>query len=233
MEKLKENTQEINKKSIEKNINSEEIKTQISIFLYDSWIKSPWERKEIFWILEQKLGEKKILEISSSFPNLKILVEQNSKKEIFVFNVEEKKFVENIEENVSELPKKFEETQKIFDAMDEIFKQNKKEVFGELNKEDILKTDNFENCEIPLVLRYKVKGNSFLSFTKSPLKERFPIGGKVAVYYDPKKPKHSYVERPLRPGRYAWLVKCFIYLNVFIMVALAFFIMFILPNLMK
>jgi|GEM_PF-2678275 hypothetical protein len=36
MEKLKENTQEINKKSIEKNINSEEIKTQISIFLYDS-----------------------------------------------------------------------------------------------------------------------------------------------------------------------------------------------------
>ena len=72
-----------------------------------------------------------------------------------------------------------------------------------------------------------------MSFTKSPLKERFPIGGKVAVYYDPKKPKHSYVERPLRPGRYAWLAKCFIYLNVFIMVALAFFIMFILPNLMK
>ena len=57
MEKLKENTQEINKKSIEKNINSEEIKTQISIFLYDSWIKSPWERKEIFWILEEKIGE--------------------------------------------------------------------------------------------------------------------------------------------------------------------------------
>lgn len=96
-----------------------------------------------------------------------------------------------------------------------------------------VKTDNFENGEIPQVLRYKVKGNSFLSFTKSPLKERFPIGGKVAVYYDPKKPKHSYVERPLRPGRYAWLAKCFIYLNVFIMVALAFFIMFILPNLMK
>ena len=96
-----------------------------------------------------------------------------------------------------------------------------------------VKTDNFENGEIPQVLRYKVKGNSFLSYTKSPLKERFPIGGKVAVYYDPNKPKHSYVERPLRPGRYAWLAKCFIYLNVFIMVVLAFFIMFILPNLMK
>ncbi|WP_373093899.1 DUF3592 domain-containing protein [Streptococcus oralis] len=96
-----------------------------------------------------------------------------------------------------------------------------------------VKMDNLEDGEIPQVLRYKVKGNSFLSFTKSPLKERFPIGGKVAVYYDPKKPKHSYVERPLRPGRYAWLAKYFIYLNVFIMVALAFFIMFILPNLMK
>lgn len=182
MEKLKENTQEINKKSIEKNINSEEIKTQISIFLYDSWIKSPWERKEIFWILEEKIGEKKILEISSSFPNLKILVEQNSKKEIFVFNVEEKKFVENIEENVSELPKKFEETQNIFDAMDEIFKQNKKEVFGELNKEDILKTDNFDknwlklkwknlrDLQIILKENFEFLKNSQINFSKEQRK---------------------------------------------------------------
>ena len=96
-----------------------------------------------------------------------------------------------------------------------------------------VKTDNFENGEIPQVLRYKVKGNSFLSFTKSPLKERFPIGGKVAVYYDPKKPKHSYVERPLRPGRYAWLTKCAVYLLVFMMVAMAFFTVFILPNLVN
>lgn len=96
-----------------------------------------------------------------------------------------------------------------------------------------VKTDNFENGEIPQVLRYKVKGDSFLSFTKSPLKERFPIGGKVAVYYDPKKPKHSYVERPLRPGRYAWLTKCAVYLLVFMMIAIAFFTVFILPNLMK
>ena len=96
-----------------------------------------------------------------------------------------------------------------------------------------VKTDNFENGEIPQVLRYKVKGNSFLSFTKSPLKERFPIGGEVAVYYDPKKPKHSYVERPLKPGRYAWLTKFAVYLFVFMMIALAFFIVFILPNLVN
>lgn len=96
-----------------------------------------------------------------------------------------------------------------------------------------VKMDNLEDGEIPQILRYKIYRNSFISLTKSPLMERFPIGGKAAVYYDPKKPKHSYVERPLRPRRYAWLAKCFIYLNVFIMVALAFFIIFILPNLMK
>ena len=96
-----------------------------------------------------------------------------------------------------------------------------------------VKMDNFEDGEIPQVLRYKIYRNSFISLTKSPLMERFPIGEKVTVYYDPKKPKHSYVERPLKPGRYAWLTKCLAYLLVFLMVALAFFMVFILPNLVK
>ncbi|MBT0951167.1 DUF3592 domain-containing protein [Streptococcus infantis] len=96
-----------------------------------------------------------------------------------------------------------------------------------------VKMDNFEDGEIPQVLRYKIYRNSFISLTKSPLMERFPIGGKVTVYYDPKKPKHSYVERPLKPGPYAWLFKFSIYLLVFLMVALAFFTLFILPNLMR
>ena len=96
-----------------------------------------------------------------------------------------------------------------------------------------VKMDNFEDGEIPQVLRYKIYRNSFISLTKSPLMERFPIGGKVTVYYDPKKPKHSYVERPLKPGRYAWLTKCLVYFLIFLMVALAFFIVFILPNLVN
>jgi len=96
-----------------------------------------------------------------------------------------------------------------------------------------VKMDNFEDGEIPQVLRYKIYRNSFISLTKSPLMERFPIGEKVTVYYDPKKPKHSYVERPLKPGRYAWLTKCLAYFLVFLMVALAFFMVFILPNLVK
>ena len=96
-----------------------------------------------------------------------------------------------------------------------------------------VKMDNFEDGEIPQVLRYKIYRNSFISLTKSPLEEYFPVGSRVAVYYDPKKPKHSYVERPLKPGRYAWLTKCAVYLLVFMMVALAFFIVFILQNLVN
>ena len=96
-----------------------------------------------------------------------------------------------------------------------------------------VKMDNFEDGEIPQVLRYKIYRNSFISLTKSPLEEYFPVGSKVAVYYDPKKPKYSYVERPLKPGRYAWLTKCLAYFLVFLMVALAFFMVFILPNLVN
>ena len=96
-----------------------------------------------------------------------------------------------------------------------------------------VKMDNFEYGEIPQVLRYKIYRNSFISLTKSPLMERFPIGGKVTIYYDPKKPKYSYVERPLKPGRFAWLTRCSVYFLVFLMVALAFFTVFILPNLVK
>lgn len=96
-----------------------------------------------------------------------------------------------------------------------------------------VKMDNFEDGEIPQVLRYKIYRNSFISLTKSPLMERFPIGGKVTIYYDPKKPKYSYVERPLKPGRYAWVTICSVYSLVFLMLALAFFTVFILPNLVK
>ena len=96
-----------------------------------------------------------------------------------------------------------------------------------------VKMDIFEDGEIPQVLRYKIYRNSFISLNKSPLEEYFPVGSRVAVYYDPKKPKHSYVERPLKPGPYAWLTKCLAYFLVFLMVALDFFMVFVLPNLMK
>ena len=96
-----------------------------------------------------------------------------------------------------------------------------------------VKLEEFDNGEIPQVLRYQIRRNSFISVTKSPLMERFPIGGKVSVYYDPNKPKCSYVERPLKPSRFLWLTKLSVYLLILMMLALAVFIMFILPNLVK
>ena len=96
-----------------------------------------------------------------------------------------------------------------------------------------VKLEDFDNGEIPQVLRYQVRRNSFISVTKSPLMERFPIGGKVTVYYDPNKPKLSYVERPLKPGRFLWLRKISIYLLILMMLASSVFIMFILSNLIK
>jgi len=39
-----------------------------------------------------------------------------------------------------------------------------------------VKMDNFEDGEIPQVLRYKIYRNSFISLTKSPLMERFRKG---------------------------------------------------------
>ena len=96
-----------------------------------------------------------------------------------------------------------------------------------------VKLEGFDNGEIPQVLRYQVRRNSFISVTKSPLMERFPIGGKVTVYYDPNKPKLSYVERPLKLGRFLWLTKLSVYLLILMMLVSAVYIMFVLPNLVK
>ena len=96
-----------------------------------------------------------------------------------------------------------------------------------------VKLEGFDNGEIPQMLRYQIRRNSFISVTKSPLMERFPIGGKVTVYYDPNKPKCSYVERPLKPGRFLWLAKLSVYLLILMILSSAVFIMFILPNLVK
>ena len=96
-----------------------------------------------------------------------------------------------------------------------------------------VKLEGFDNGEIPQVLRYQIRRNSFISVTKSPLMERFPIGGKVTVYYDPNKPKCSYIERPLKPGRFLWLAKLSVYLLILMILSSAVFIMSILPNLVK
>lgn len=55
---------------------------------------------------------------------------------------------------------------------------------------------NIQGSEpLPDVLKVSRKSNSFVSMTHSPLMERYPVGGTVDVYYDPRKPKRAYVER--------------------------------------
>ncbi len=71
----------------------------------------------------------------------------------------------------------------------------------------------FEDGEIPQVLRYKIYRNSFISLTKSPLMERFPIGGELFITI--LKNQNNYIERPLKPGRYAWLTKCALSISLF------------------
>lgn len=57
---------------------------------------------------------------------------------------------------------------------------------------------------IPLKLKVKIRKNSLSSVMKSPLFELFPIGAEVDVYYNPVKPKESYVQR--YEGVAIWLV---------------------------
>lgn len=48
---------------------------------------------------------------------------------------------------------------------------------------------------LPLHLKVKMKKNSFVSVEQSPLFQLYPIGSEVDVFYNPKKPKESFVQR--------------------------------------
>ncbi|MGT2754402.1 DUF3592 domain-containing protein [Streptococcus ovis] len=53
---------------------------------------------------------------------------------------------------------------------------------------------------LPQILTFSTVANSFISITKSPLLDLFPVGSTVMVYYNPRTPKYAYVERPLDPS---------------------------------
>ena len=48
---------------------------------------------------------------------------------------------------------------------------------------------------LPPYLEVKVRKNACVSLSESPLAKLYPAGTKVAVFYNPKKPKDAYVER--------------------------------------
>lgn len=66
-----------------------------------------------------------------------------------------------------------------------------------------VKTNVMTKEELPQVLDVYIEGNSFISVTKSPLIDLYPVGGEADVYYNPANPKHAYVQRPLE--KLSWI----------------------------
>ena len=60
--------------------------------------------------------------------------------------------------------------------------------------------------ELPEILKLNVRRNNLVSYELSPLLDLYPIGSEVFVYYNPLKPKESYVERFLKPSKWLNLI---------------------------
>lgn len=78
--------------------------------------------------------------------------------------------------------------------------------------------------ELPETLKLNVKRNNLVSYEISPLLDLYPIGSKVFVYYNPLKPKESYVERFLKPSKWLNLIL----LLAIILVGLSIYVFFFL-----
>lgn len=63
--------------------------------------------------------------------------------------------------------------------------------------------------DLPEILKLNIKNNNFVSYEVSPLLDLYPIGSKIDVYYNPLKPKESYVERFLKPSKWLNLILLF------------------------
>lgn len=103
------------------------------------------ELNEILDELENspKLKDNRFLKVSYLSPNLIFEVINNWKKEKIIYNLDTNSFQENVDRNISLVPKKLEKWQNLLSAMEEIFSENDKEKFWELNDLDKLKVDTF------------------------------------------------------------------------------------------
>ena len=104
----------------------------------------------IFFSLSDQFNNRKIINVSWKFPNITFETynEETKKKEFIIYNVKDSELVEDIDKN--EILKNLEKWQVLLSAMEEIFTQNNKELFWELNDEDTLKTDIFDKHEMKL-----------------------------------------------------------------------------------
>lgn len=65
--------------------------------------------------------------------------------------------------------------------------------FGKMKSE--VKTNIEATGPLPDSIKVNISNNSAANYRISPLRERYPVGKEVEVYYNPNKPKEAYVER--------------------------------------
>ncbi|RAL56594.1 hypothetical protein BLD25_02945 [Candidatus Gracilibacteria bacterium GN02-872] len=120
-----------------------EIKIDIYNFLKDNY--DPLKINDLLDKMEDELENKQILKFSYNSPNISFKIKENGKEKNIIFNLNEEKFYSENElnEKLKEIPKKLEKGGILLSAMEEIFFQNQKEFFGEINDKDVLKTDIF------------------------------------------------------------------------------------------
>ena len=120
-----------------------EIRADIYDFLKDNY--DSLKINDLLDKMEDELENKQILKFSYNSPNISFKIKENWKEKNIIFNLNEEKFYSENESNekLKEIPKKLEKWWILLSAMEEIFTQNQKEFFWEINDEDVLKTDIF------------------------------------------------------------------------------------------
>lgn len=120
-----------------------EIRINIYNFLKDNY--DSLKINDLLDKMEDELENKQILKFSYNSPNISFKIKENWKEKNIIFNLNEEKFYSENESNekLKEIPKKLEKWWILLSAMEEIFTQNQKEFFWEINDEDVLKTDIF------------------------------------------------------------------------------------------
>ena len=120
-----------------------EIRADIYDFLKDNY--DSLKINDLLDKMEDELENKQILKFSYNSQNISFKIKENWKEKNIIFNLNEEKFYSENESNekLKEIPKKLEKWWILLSAMEEIFTQNQKEFFWEINDEDVLKTDIF------------------------------------------------------------------------------------------
>ena len=56
--------------------------------------------------------------------------------------------------------------------------------------------------DLPDIIKIHRKSNAFVSVSKNPLAQLYPVGSDAPVYYDPANPKRAFVQRFIAPSKF-------------------------------